>query len=125
MPDVDLTADGIIHDRGRGPEIKGTRITVYVIMDHYGRPEWPPERIAAAYGLSEPQVRAALHYIATHEDELMPAYRRMVERAAQGNPPEVQAKIDAAHSKFLARLTPEQRHRVEEIFSDNGSAGGQ
>lgn len=124
MPDVDLSADGLIHDRGRGPEIKGSRITVYVIMDHYGKPEWPADRIAALYNLSVPQVQAALDFIAAHEDELMPTYRRLVERAAEGNPPEVQRKVDAAHARFLARLDPERRRRVEEIFRGNGAAGG-
>ena len=115
----------MIHDRGRGPEIKGTRITVYVIMDYYGKPEWPAERIAELYQLSVPQVRAALDYITAHEDELVPVYRRMIERAARGNPPEVQAKVDAAHKRFLDRLSPEQRRRLEEIFGANGAAGGQ
>jgi uncharacterized protein (DUF433 family) len=35
----------IIHDRGRGPEIEGTRITVYDVMDYY-LDGWPAARIA-------------------------------------------------------------------------------
>ena len=29
-----MKSDEFIHDRGRGPEIKGTRITVFAILDY-------------------------------------------------------------------------------------------
>ena len=62
MQDVDLTPDGMIHDRGRGPEIKGTRITVYSIMDHYGKADWP--RVESG-GLTEPAARRRAAFCAT------------------------------------------------------------
>ena len=43
-------AEAII-DRGRGPEIAGTRISVYSIMD-FVRAGFPPEGIASAFDLS-------------------------------------------------------------------------
>ena len=42
-----------IHDRGRGPEIEGTRITVYDVMDYYCE-GWPATRIAVHLGLGTP-----------------------------------------------------------------------
>jgi hypothetical protein len=41
-------AEGVIHDRGRGPEIRGTRVTVYSILD-YLTAGWPPPRIAELF----------------------------------------------------------------------------
>ena len=48
-----------IHDRGRGPEIEGTRITVYDVMDYYCE-GWPATRIAVHLGLG------------THGESLVP-----------------------------------------------------
>ncbi len=48
-----------IIDRGRGPEISGTRVTVYRIMD-YLRESASPQRIADELQLDSDQVSAAL-----------------------------------------------------------------
>lgn len=49
-----MTTPRII-DRGRGPELAGTRITVYDIMD-YTRNDWDPKSIAIVLGLSSDEV---------------------------------------------------------------------
>lgn len=92
--------DEFIHDRGRGPEIKGTRITVYSILD-YLLLAWDPDQIAASFRLSSQQVRAAIDYINEHTLEVLRAYVKILERAERGNPPEVQAIVDANHERFL------------------------
>ncbi|HEY7155249.1 MAG TPA: DUF433 domain-containing protein, partial [Gemmataceae bacterium] len=92
--------DEFIHDRGRGPEIKGTRITVYSILD-YLLEAWSAERIAAWFRLTVPQVEAAIEYMRDHTLEVMRNYVKILERAERGNPPEVQAILDANHEKFL------------------------
>jgi uncharacterized protein (DUF433 family) len=92
--------DEFIHDRGRGPEIKGTRITVYSILD-YLLAAWHPDRIAAWFRLSSEQVRAAIDYINDHKAAVMAQYAKILERCERGNPPEVQAILDANHEKFL------------------------
>lgn len=89
-----------IHDRGRGPEIKGTRITVFAILD-YLLEAWSAERIAAWFRLTVPQVEAAIEYIRDHKLQVMHDYVKILERAERGNPPEVQAILDANHEKFL------------------------
>ena len=53
---------GLIIDRGRGPELKGTRVTVYCVMD-YVRAGDLPSQIAEDLELSMEQVQAALEYI--------------------------------------------------------------
>lgn len=98
--DEPVKYEEFIHDRGRGPEIKGTRITVFVILD-YLLEAWSPERIAAQFRLTVPQVEAAIEYIRDHTLEVMRDYIRILERAERGNPPEVQAILDANHEKFL------------------------
>ncbi len=98
--DEQVKYEEFIHDRGRGPEIKGTRITVYAILD-YLLLAWHPDRIAVQFRLSSDQVRAAIDYINDHTLEVMRNYVKILERAERGNPPEVQAILDANHEKFL------------------------
>src|SRR6185312_1563681 len=51
-----------IIERGRGPEIKGTRITVYSIMDYLGD-GIESSQIAAELRLTVAEVEAAITYI--------------------------------------------------------------
>jgi uncharacterized protein (DUF433 family) len=100
-----------IIDIGRGPQIAGTRITVYDILD-YTTNDWHHTQIAAWLRLSTDQVLAAIQYIEAHKEELMPEYQEMLERDAQGNPPELQAKLDAMHAKFLKMVQERQARRL-------------
>ena len=59
------TADATVIDRGRGPEIAGTRITVYDVMD-YLKHDWHRDRIAALFRLSSRDIQAAIDYIDQH-----------------------------------------------------------
>jgi uncharacterized protein (DUF433 family) len=103
-----------IIDRGRAPEIAGTRITVYDIMD-FATAGWHHSQIAVHFRLSTGQVLAALRYIEEHKPEVTAAYQEMLERDAQGNPPELQARLDADHAKFLETVRQRQ--------SANGQGG--
>ena len=100
---------------GRGSEIAGTRITVYDVLD-YHRQGWHPSAIAATLRLSSAQVEAAIAYVEQHKEEVMAAYQRLLERSAQGNPPEVRARLDAIAARYealwadrLARMNGEDR----------------
>jgi uncharacterized protein (DUF433 family) len=88
-----------IINRGRGPEIAGTRITVYDILD-YHLDGWHHTAIAGTLRLSSDQVLAAIRYYEEHREEVTAAYQRILERCARGNPPEVQAKLDAIGAKY-------------------------
>lgn len=98
--DEQVKYEEFIHDRGRGPEIKGTRITVFSILD-YLLLAWQPDLIAVEFRLSSDQVRAAINYINDHTLEVLRDYIKILERGERGNPPEVQAILDANHEKFL------------------------
>ncbi|HZW29790.1 MAG TPA: DUF433 domain-containing protein [Isosphaeraceae bacterium] len=93
-----------IIDRGRGPELDGTRITVYCIMD-YVRAGDPPARIAEDLDLNEEQVQAALEYINAHRDEVEAQYEAILKRVSQPNPDWVEAGA--------ARTWDELRRRIE------------
>jgi uncharacterized protein (DUF433 family) len=75
-----------IIERGRGPEIEGTRITVYRIMD-FIRDGATPERMAVDLNLSLDQVHLALDYIREHKEEVENGYEKILQRIAKGNPP--------------------------------------
>jgi uncharacterized protein (DUF433 family) len=111
-----------IVETGRGPEIAGTRITVYDVIEYYkaGRHR---DEIAVILSLSSRQVEAAIRYIEEHRDEVMASYERNMERIRRGNPPELQAKLDAAHERLQARLR-EIRTAKEREASDARHSGG-
>ena len=126
-----MNSNGVIIDRGRGPEIKGTRITVYSILD-YVLDGWHPHRIAALFRIGSHQVEAAIEYIENHRDEVMATYEEILEREQRGNPPELQAKLDASHERFkalmirihaLAETEPEaRRQKIKEMISKHREA---
>ena len=113
-----------IHDRGRGPEIEGTRITVYDVRDYY-REGWPATRIAVHLGLGTPDIQAAIEYIDAHRDEVEADYRQIVERSLRGNPPDVQAKIEASRAFVEAKkadILRRARERKLHAANTNGEA---
>jgi uncharacterized protein (DUF433 family) len=111
-----------IINRGRGPEIAGTRITVYDVLD-YHKEGWHRDRIASLFRISSRQVDAAIRYIEEHRDEVTEAYQRILARHARGNPPELQAKLDAGHERFLA-MVRERRTAKEREAHDARHSGG-
>src|SRR3954453_4891657 len=92
-----------IINRGRGPEIEGTRITVYCIMD-YVRAGDPPAQISQELGLSEEQVLAAIEYINTHRDEVEPEYEAILKRFGQPNPDWVEASAARSWDELRRRM---------------------
>lgn len=90
-------------DRGDGPKIEGTRITVYTIFEDirngYGR-----EEMAALYGLSSRQIQAAIDYIQANEAAVNAEYEKIMARIRRGNPPHIQALLDESHRKLQERL---------------------
>lgn len=93
-----------IIDRGRGPEIEGTRVTIYRIMD-FVRAGDPRARIAGELNLTEEQVGEALAYIDAHREEVEAGYAAILKRASQPNPEWVEAGA--------AKTWEELRRRIE------------
>ena len=93
--------DHAILDRGRGPEIAGSRITVYDVLAET-QAGTTPEELAQWYQLDVAQIQLALRYIEEHREEVLAVNRKILDRIARGNPPEVEAKRQASHAKLLA-----------------------
>ena len=111
-----------IHDRGRGPEIEGTRITVYDVMDYY-LDGWTASRIAAWLSQTTPDIEAAIEYIDAHRDEVEAEYRKIVERSERGNPPEVEAMREARRPFVQAKFA-EIRRRAREKNPNGAKPNG-
>jgi len=92
-----------IIDRGRGPEIAGTRVTVYHIWEFH-RAGDSRDDIALAFGISSRQVQAAIDYIAAHRDEVEREYAKIQERIGRGNPDWVQDRLKRNREKLQKRL---------------------
>lgn len=114
-------SDAIV-DRGRGPEISGTRITVCDIWD-YAKHGWHEAQIAAELRLSSKQVRAALDYVEANRDEVLAAYQQMLDRDARGNPPELQKKLDAIHEKYQKIAREKRQQAAGESSSERTFSG--
>lgn len=101
-----------IIERGRGPEIEGTRITVYTVMD-YVRAGEPPEKIADYLQLCPEQVEAAIEYIEAHREEVDREYERILERVRKGNPPWVEALLAKSAEELKARIRAREKERAD------------
>jgi len=107
-----------IINRGRGPEIAGTRITVFDIWD-YAKDDWHRDAIATTLRLSSAQVSVALEYIEQHREEVLAEYAKIRDRESCGNPPELQAKLDATHARFQARLAERRIQQEDKVHEGN------
>ncbi len=84
----------IIQDRGRGPEIAGTRITVYNLLPSLLDPTVTEEEICRVYDLTARQVAAARAYVLNNPDTVLAEHLKIEERLAAGNPPEVRERAE-------------------------------
>src|SRR5262245_44652715 len=102
-----------IIDRGRGPELAGTRITVYDVVYYLEAGRTAPY-IAATLGLSVPKIEALVRYIDEHRHAVMAVHREIEARIARGNPPEIEAKLakSPTHALVQKRLKEIQRKRL-------------
>lgn len=84
-----------IHDRGRGPELKGTRITVYDIVP-YRLAGMTPAEIAGVFvqpTITPAHIAALFDYMDANRDAVMARHWEIEARNAAGNPPEIEAMV--------------------------------
>ena len=112
-----------IIDRGRGPEIAGSRITVYDVLAET-RAGATPEELAGWYRLDVEQIHLALRYIDEHKEEVERDWAAIKARHARGNPPEIEAKIAANRPKVLAKIEELRRRAEDRRNGHAGPAGG-
>lgn len=95
--------EGGITDRGGGPKIAGTRITVFTVLE-YVRAGRTRDWIAAALNLSSQQVQTALDYVAANAERINAEYDQILKRIRQGNSAEVEERLRVNRKKVRARL---------------------
>src|SRR5262245_22619756 len=111
-----------IIDRGRGPEIAGTRITVYDVLD-YVHEGWRYDQIAGLFRLPPDDIQAAIQYIEDHKDVVMTTYQQMLARHRHVQyTPEVEAKLAQNRQKMHAKLA-ELRARAQAESSHGRNHG--
>jgi uncharacterized protein (DUF433 family) len=116
------TLESRIIDRGRGPEIAGTRITIFDVMD-YLKHGWHRDRIAALFRLSSRDIQAAIDYIALHRAESQARYEGILSRHRDHRyAPEVQTKVDRCREAARRRL--EQIRRQGRPEADDAERHG-
>jgi uncharacterized protein (DUF433 family) len=93
-----------IIDRGRGPEIAGTRVTVFRVMD-YLRENALPDRIAEDLRLTRDELQAALKYIADNRAGVEADYDALLRRLEQqrSNAANGALEPDELKQRILAR----------------------
>lgn len=91
----------LIHNRGRGPEIVGTRITVYNLVPYFLDPTATENYIAELYELTVEQVAAARAYVLNNAESVLARHTEIEAHFAAGNPPEVIAKAREVHTRFV------------------------
>lgn len=96
--------ESLIHDRGRGPELIGTRITVYNLIPHFLDPTATEDYVCRLYDLTPEQVAAARAYVMTNHVKVMAAHERIEERirreAEAQDTPENRAKWARNSERF-------------------------
>lgn len=109
----------LIHDRGRGPEIVGTRITVYNLLPSLLDPTMTEVELAQINGLTPQQVAAARAYILTHPEVVLAEHLKIEDRLAVGNPPEVIEQAAQTREAFqrFRQWWQGQRHATNEAHS--------
>lgn len=94
-------AGELIHDCGRGPEIVGTRITVYNLLPHFLDATATEAFICRMYELTPEQLAAARAYVLNNPDTVLARHLDIEARMAAGNPPEVMERAKQTHAAFL------------------------
>jgi hypothetical protein len=119
-----MTID-LIHDRGRGPELVGTRITVYTLLPHFLDPTATEAYIGRLYNLAPEQVAAARAFVLANPDTVLAEHLRIEARLEAGNPPEVVEQAKRTHATFLRFkewLAQSQQADTEGPTADGGRA---
>jgi uncharacterized protein (DUF433 family) len=109
----------VIIDRGGTPRLANSRINVYDVV-HYLEGGHSANYIALVLRITLAETRALIQYIEEHRDEVMAVHRKIEERIAKGNPPEVEAKLRVSHAKLLALKAELERKRLQEESNGEG-----
>ena len=98
-----MKTDIQIIDRGRGPQLSTSRITVQDLVPYFQQQYSYEEIMAIMPVLTVEDIRVVERYVQEHYEEVMEEERRIQERnAARTNPPEIEEIRRRGHAKLLA-----------------------
>jgi uncharacterized protein (DUF433 family) len=81
-PTQSANGEDIVVRTERGLTIRGTRLTLYSIMD-YVRADWPTEQIRDWLRLNDEEMNGAMAYIRTHREQVENEYQEVVRLAEE------------------------------------------
>jgi len=112
MSDAVMSAavDGIVRTP-RGLTVKGTRITLYDIMD-YVRDGWPVPLIADWLRLTDCQIEAAIGYIESHRAAVDAEYQQVLRQAEENR--EYWENRNRERFERIRMASPSDRHELRE-----------
>ena len=120
----------VIHDRGRGPEVRGTRITVYNLLTHFLDPTMTEVQIGIVNDLTPAQVAAARAYVLSHADTILAEHLRIEERisresgAADAEQARRAKETFAKFREWLAQREPAERGGFDDSSDGEDSRPG-
>lgn len=83
-----------------GPNIVGTRLTAYHLLDAFLDPSVTESDICRVYNLTAPQVAAARAYVLNNPETVLAQHLKIEERLAAENPPQVREAAERALATF-------------------------
>ena len=109
-----------IVDRGRGPQLSTSRITVQDLVPALQRNCTPEEIIELIPVLTVAEIQVIQQYIRDHYDEVMEQDRRIREREANRvTPPEIQKLREEGHARVLAMMEEFAKKKSTERNGDH------
>jgi uncharacterized protein (DUF433 family) len=125
-------APGIVRRRDCGLCVKGSRMTLYFIMD-FLKAGWPPHLLRDQLLLTEEQMQNVLDYIATNRETFEAEYAKVVQQCAErerywrgrqealqkrlaerlGPPPNLSPEQAAAWARLAALRKQREREKEE------------
>jgi len=111
-------ASELIHDRGRGPELRRCRITVYDLIPYMEDSRYSDGLMLEMWPITAEELAALKQYIADHYEEVMAVHRKIEERiqremAAQNTPEFIERN----------RKSRERFQRFQQFFAERKAAG--
>ena len=95
----------LIRDRGRGPELVNSRITVFDLLPNLMDPAQTEADILLEFpSLTREQVAAVRAYALEYAERLLPEQRAWEARPARRNPPEVEARMRESRDRIRERM---------------------
>jgi uncharacterized protein (DUF433 family) len=112
----------LIHDRGRGPEISGTRITVYNLLPHFLDATATEAYLCKLYDLTPEQIAAARAYILNNLDTVLTKHLQIEAKIAAGNQPQLVEQAKKTHETFLKfKAWLDERQRTQATNGESGT----